>query len=77
MGSDGNRVNFGNSADGGVDVYDNWDDNRNDNLGLASARKLSQVKSKRSPEKGERLLYKPFVDFIHPPSIRPTSSVLS
>jgi hypothetical protein len=47
--SDGNRVNVGNSANGGVNVNNNWDDNRNDNLGLASARKLSQVKSKRSP----------------------------
>ncbi|KKT71769.1 MAG: Non-speCific lipid-transfer protein, partial [Candidatus Moranbacteria bacterium GW2011_GWF1_44_4] len=39
-----------------VNVNNNWDDNRNDYLGLASARKLSQVESKRSPFLGERLL---------------------
>jgi len=54
--SDDNHVNVGNSASGGVNVNNNWDDNRNDYLGLASARKLSQVESKRSPFLGERLL---------------------
>lgn len=39
VGSGGNRVNFVYSAVGGVDVYDYWDDYRNDYLGLASARK--------------------------------------
>jgi len=53
--SDGNRVNVGNSTNGGVNVNNNWDDNRNDGLGLASARKLPQVKIKRSPFSGERL----------------------
>ena len=40
MDADGNRVNVGNSADGGVNVNNYWDDNRNDNLGVASARKF-------------------------------------
>jgi len=54
--SDGNRVNVGNFDAKGLNVNNNWDDNRNDYLGLASARKLSQVESKRSPFLGERLL---------------------
>lgn len=43
--SDGDHVNVGDSSNGGVNVNNNWDDNRNDNLGLWSARKLSQVKA--------------------------------
>ena len=34
--SDGNRVNVGNFDADGLKV-DNWDDNQNDNLGLASS----------------------------------------
>ena len=36
--SDGNRVNVGNFDQNGFNVNNNWDDNRNDNLGLASSR---------------------------------------
>jgi hypothetical protein len=36
--SDGNRVNVRFNADG-VNVNNNWDDNRNDNIAVASARK--------------------------------------
>ena len=39
--SDGNRVNVGNFDAKGLNVNNNWDDNRNDNLGLASARQSS------------------------------------
>jgi hypothetical protein len=35
--SDGNRVNVGNFDANGLKVNNNWDDNRNDNLGLASS----------------------------------------
>jgi len=37
--SDGHRVDVGGSTDGGVYVYDGWDDRRGGDLGLASARK--------------------------------------
>lgn len=36
--SDGNHVNVGNFDSDGLNVNNNWDDNRYDNLGLASAR---------------------------------------
>lgn len=36
--SDGNRVNVGNFDDNGLNVNNNWDDNRNDNIGVSSAR---------------------------------------
>ena len=38
--SDGNRVNVGNFDAKGLNV-NNWDDNRNEQLGLASARQSS------------------------------------
>ena len=38
MASDGNRVYLGNFDTNGLNVNDNWNDYRNDNLGLASAR---------------------------------------
>ena len=43
--SNGNRVNVGNFDANGLNVNNNWDDNRNDNIGVASARKspLCQV----------------------------------
>ena len=37
--SDGNRVNVGNFDSNGLNVNNNWDDNRNDNIGLSAARK--------------------------------------
>jgi len=37
--SDGNRVNVGNFDSGGLNVNNNWDDNRNDNIGVSAARK--------------------------------------
>lgn len=36
--SDGNRVNVGNFDANGLNVNNYWDDNRNSNIGLASAR---------------------------------------
>lgn len=36
--SDGNRVNLGNFDEDGLSVYNNWDDNRNSNIGLSSSR---------------------------------------
>ena len=38
--SDGNRVNVGNFDADGFNVNNNWDDNRNDNLGLSASRKF-------------------------------------
>ena len=35
--SDGNRVNVGNFDSDGFNVNNYWNDNRNDNLGLASS----------------------------------------
>jgi hypothetical protein len=48
--SDGNRVNVGNFDSDGLNVNNNWDDNRNDNLGVSSVRKsplLSNDKNAR------------------------------
>lgn len=36
--SDGNRVNLGNFDEDGLNVNNNWDDNRNSNIGLSSSR---------------------------------------
>ncbi len=38
LASDGNRVNVGNFDSNGLNVNNYWDDNRNNNLGLASSR---------------------------------------
>lgn len=38
MDSNGNRVNVGNFDSEGLNVDNNWDDNRNGNLGVSSAR---------------------------------------
>jgi len=42
--SDGNRVNVGNFDSNGFNVNNNWDDNRNDALGLSSARTSFSIK---------------------------------
>ena len=39
--SDGNHVNVGNFDVKGLNVNNNWDNKRNDDLGLASARQSS------------------------------------
>lgn len=36
--SDGNRVNLGNFDEDGLNVNNNWDGNRNSNIGLSSSR---------------------------------------
>ena len=36
--SDGNRVNVGNFDSNGLNVNNYWDDNRNDNIGVAASR---------------------------------------
>jgi hypothetical protein len=36
--ADGNHVNVGNFDEDGLNVNNYWDDNRNDNIGVASAR---------------------------------------
>ena len=38
--SDGNRVNAGNCDANGVNVNNNRDDNRNDNIGVGASRKF-------------------------------------
>ena len=50
--SDGNRVNVGNFNASGLNVNNNWDDNRNDNLGLASARQSSSCCEALPPTAG-------------------------
>ena len=41
--SDGNRVNLGDFDAGGLRVNYYWDNNRNDNLGLSSARNFNHL----------------------------------
>ncbi len=36
--SDGNHINVGNFDSDGLNVNNNWDDNRNSNIGVAAAR---------------------------------------
>jgi len=36
--SDGNRVNVGNFDGAGINVNNNWDDNRHSNLGVSAVR---------------------------------------
>ena len=71
--SDGNHVNVGNFDAKGLNVNNNWDNNRNNNLGLASARQASL--SQRTPAQSGRSHYTSLVDFIQPPSMRPISSI--
>jgi len=42
--SDGNHVNVGYFDTKGLNINNNWDDNHNDNLGVASARNFYLVK---------------------------------
>src|SRR3989344_1688695 len=74
--SNGNRVNVGNFDSDGLNVNNNWDDNRNDNIGLASARQSFSIRSMpvRQLTDGHTCSYS-FADLIHPPSIRPISSM--
>jgi hypothetical protein len=50
--SDGNRVNVGNCDANGVNVNNNWDDNRNDNVGLSASRKSPFLCSRELPGVG-------------------------
>lgn len=47
--SNGNRVYVGNFDADGLNINNNWDDNRNDNLGLA-ARRQSKTYIKENPK---------------------------
>ena len=49
---DGNRVNVGNFDAEGLNVNNNWDNNRNDNLGLASARQSFLYPEEIPPSRG-------------------------
>ncbi|VVB53160.1 Uncharacterised protein [uncultured archaeon] len=42
--SDGNRTYVGNFDAKGLNLNNNWDDNRNDNLGVSSARNFYLIK---------------------------------
>lgn len=54
--SDGNRVNVGNSDPDGLNVNNYWDDNCNDNIGLASVRTSFSILNKETlPKNWERL----------------------
>lgn len=48
MDADGNRVNVGNFDSNGLNVNNYLDDNRNDNLGVASARKFPKSYEKNA-----------------------------
>src|SRR3989338_2942106 len=72
--SNGNRVNVGNFDSNGLNVNNNWDDNRNSNIGVSSARKSSLYPRTGIPTSGGYSLYRSLVDLIQPPSIRPISS---
>jgi hypothetical protein len=50
--SDRNRVNVGNCDANGVNVNNNWDDNRNDNVGLSASRKSPFLFSRELPGVG-------------------------
>ena len=67
MDSDGNRVNVGNFDSDGLNVNNNWDDNHNDNIGAASARKSPPLFAE-SPPYGRAFSYRPLAVLIHPPS---------
>jgi hypothetical protein len=41
--SDGNRVNVGNCDAKGLNVNNNWDDNRYDNIGLSASRNFDSI----------------------------------
>ena len=47
--SDGNRVNVGNCDANGINVNNNWDDNRNDNVGLSASRKSKPLLQESRP----------------------------
>ena len=48
--SDGNQVNVGNFDSNGLNVNNYWDDDANDNVGLASARtSFSALKEETPP----------------------------
>jgi len=68
-----------NVNEGRVNVNNNWDDNRNDNVFLGAARQFllaaSTTLSRNELGEGELLFSR--TDFIHPPSIRPISSTIS
>src|SRR3989344_8015034 len=70
--SDGYRVNVGNFDADGLNVNNNSDGNRNDNLGMASARK-SPFYPQSSPSP-ESFCCHSLLDLIQPPSILPISS---
>lgn len=76
--SNGNRVNLGKFDSNGLNV-NNWnDDNRNDNIGLASSRYFFLcLDKKKYPHLRGYFSYRYLIDLIHPPSIFPISSSLS
>jgi hypothetical protein len=75
--SDGNRVYVGNFDANGLNVNNYWDNNRNDNIGVASARQSSIFKQKPISTDMGFCDYYPLVDRIQPPSIRPISSIIA
>jgi hypothetical protein len=54
--SDGNRVNVGNCDASGVNVNNNWDDNRNDNIGVGASRNFPRYLTKPTPFCSRRLV---------------------
>lgn len=71
--TDDNRVEL-NWNDGRLNVNNNWDDNRNDNVFMSSLRHFLLLFS--MTVEGGGILLESFVAFIQPPSIRPISSTI-
>jgi hypothetical protein len=72
-GSDEYPSIVGNFDENGLNV-NNWNGNRNDNVGCGASRQLSLYPAERPPLCG-RFRYRSLLDLIQPPSIRPISSM--
>ncbi len=70
--SNGNRVNAGNFDANGLNL-NNWDDNRNNNIGLSAS---LHFHLQENPPKGG-FSYPVLIFLIQPPNIRPISSTIS
>lgn len=75
-GSDEYPSIVGNFDENGLNI-NNWNGNRNDNVGCGAARQLSHYPPERSRLKRGRFPYRSLLERIQPPSMRPTSSMIS
>lgn len=65
LNADGNRLNLGNFNETGLNCNNNWNDNRNSNLGVFPLMVCQEKEDGTSPSSFYSLL-------ISPPTIRPT-----